>query len=285
MTGCSAVSPGCGNCWAQKLHEQRYHAIWINGKKPAQYEQPWNNVQCHPERLEEPLHWKTPQVVAVNLNGDLFHEDVPAGFIARVFDMFELCIAEQKHHRFLILTKRAQRMGEMLDRWGDRNLRLPNVTIGVSVEDQNRWDERIPHLAAVASYYRVFVSAEPLLGPIDTRTVEVRGCRPHSPFPDWMIVGGESGAKGKIRPMQLEHAQALRDACLAASPPFPFYFKQWGEYMPCRYSGFGRCRRCGTEHVQGEPRPMIWVGKRNAARKLDGREWNEHPLSFRRNSA
>jgi protein gp37 len=205
--------------------------------------------------LEHPLHWHKPRHVILQF--DLFHEDVPDGWIERVFAMMTLA----PQHTFQILTKRANRMRDFLTR---RDLRLPhqlcggdgcnycgdfdghvpwvgypmpNVWLGVSAEDQRRADERVPDLLATPAAVR-FVSAEPLLGAIDfspwlnhmVASADLGGypvwTRGLLPSLDQIITGGESGRNA--RPMHPDWARSIRDQCAAAH--VPFFFKQWGEF-------------------------------------------------------
>ncbi len=149
VTGCSKVSEGCRNCYAESIARR----FWGERK--------FTDVQCHERKLHDPLSWKKPRRVFVNSMSDLFHHDVPDGFIFGVF----MRMAKASQHTFIILTKRPQRMLEWL--WSHEGFHnLPNVWMGVSVEDQQTADERIPLLLAAPAAVR-FVSCEPLLGPVD----------------------------------------------------------------------------------------------------------------------
>jgi protein gp37 len=163
------------------------------------------HVTLHHDQVDLPLRWTKPQMIFVNSMSDLFHRDVPSGFIAQVFDV----MARASHHTFQILTKRAKRLTTLAN-----DLPWPqNVWIGVSVETAD-YVERIACLRDVPAAVR-FLSLEPLLGPIPALSLE--GI-------DWVIVGGESGPGA--RPMRVEWAQSVRDQCVAAG--VPFFFKQWG---------------------------------------------------------
>ncbi|MCB1476593.1 MAG: phage Gp37/Gp68 family protein [Rhodobiaceae bacterium] len=298
VTGCTVLSPGCTNCYAMKLagtrlqhHPSRAGLTTMTKAGPV-----WNGkVRFNEEWLTQPLRWKRPRMIFVCAHGDLFHEDVPDEWIDKVFAVMALC----PHHIFQVLTKRSARMraymssrrairriydtvcdmvldGDaagvliapgtnpdlapagkriFLDRWP-----LPNVWLGVSAEDQTRAFERVPHLLQTPATTR-FLSAEPLLGPLELYAVE----RPPSeidrrltgqelidfywcdaltgqrgamfkngsvreaagdfgPKLDWVIVGGESGPGA--RPMHPDWARSLRDQCADAG--VPFFFKQWG---------------------------------------------------------
>jgi protein gp37 len=183
FAGCSIVSPGCKNCYAMRdayrkgfnpltphyreiTRRVNGHAVW-SGK-----------LALAPERiLTKPLDWRRPRRVFVNSMSDLFHEDAPAAWIDRVFAI----MAASSQHVFQALTKRPERMRDYCRaRQGEP---LSNLWLGVSVERQQEADERIPDLLATPAAVR-FVSAEPLLGPIDLTEMARL---------DWIIVGGESG--------------------------------------------------------------------------------------------
>lgn len=197
-TGCARVSEGCRNCYAFQLHDQR-HAAHMAGKKlPAQYAKPFKELQLFEDRLNDPLSWKKPCRVFVNSMSDLFHKDIPDGFIDRVFAVMALA----GRHTFQVLTKRPERMAEYVARLGKgiapleaaarslgwtlqiehpdtgRKLGLvpwpiPNVWLGTSVENQAEADERIPHLLRTPAAVR-FLSCEPLLGPVDLSKIDLR---------------------------------------------------------------------------------------------------------------
>jgi protein gp37 len=262
LTGCTKVSPGCDHCYAKTMHER------FNGAGS------FDTVTLHPDRLAQPLRWRKPSMVFVNSMSDLFHQDVPDEYIARVF----AAMARGQHHTFQVLTKRHARMRSLLStemfwrRMYDELVRidyswicehrltrpLPNVWLGVSVENQQWADIRIPALLDTPAAVR-FLSCEPLLGPIDLRqATRTRGesQRLDNGQIGWVIVGGESGHGA--RPMQPAWAQSLRDQC--TNFDIPFLFKQWGEYAQIGYGG--RLKR---------------IGKKAAGRELDGRTWDEYP--------
>jgi protein gp37 len=259
VTGCSRVSEACRHCYAEEL-SLRYG--WTK--------QPWTagnaaeNVKCHEDRLGWPLKWREGKRIFVTSMGDLFHDEVPEAFILRVFGI----MAATPRHTYQVLTKRPQRMAELLSKWtalevsdaGRSTLAflkhreaeyeaarrcvwpLPNVWCGTTVEDQKNADERIPHLLRVPAAVR-FLSVEPMLGPVDlTRVVydgvcaidALRGLHgwpsPHTTCErvGWVIVGGESGRHA--RPMAMEWARELRDQCAAAG--VAFFFKQDSARLP-----------------------------------------------------
>ena len=197
VRGCSLVSAGCANCYAMKqAHRfsktgQPYAGLTEIGPHGPR----WNgNIMLVPEALEEPLRWKTPARVFVNSMSDLFHEDVPDSFIDQVMR----AMANTKRHTYQVLTKRPARMLAYLSGWWKRCYQdfetgeyipvnqCPHIWFGVSVENQETADERIPLLLQTPAAVR-FVSAEPLLGPVDLERYLVG-----SPALDWVIVGGES---------------------------------------------------------------------------------------------
>jgi len=198
VTGCSKISPGCKNCYAERI-SRRLKAMgqpnYRNGFR----------LTVHPHVLETPLRWRQPRTIFVNSMSDLFHKDVPADFIYQVFDV--MCRAS--HHRYQVLTKRSNRLLQLNDELAWRE----NIWMGVSVENTdytNRIDELRQTNAAVK-----FISFEPLLGPMDN--LNLAGI-------NWVIVGGESGPAA--RPMKPEWVIDIRDQCLADG--IPFFFKQWG---------------------------------------------------------
>lgn len=178
VTGCTKVSPGCANCYAERITER------FKGKGS------FERVVLASDHLEDPLHWRKPQRIFVNSMSDLFHEDIPVEFIDKVFAVMAMC----PQHTFQILTKRPERMREYLrqiqddekdmHRWegaateimgspllvqiSEMDWPLKNVWLGVSVENQHFADERIPILLGTPAAIR-FISAEPLLGPVDLR--------------------------------------------------------------------------------------------------------------------
>lgn len=202
VTGCDQVSPGCAHCYAKTFAER-----W-RGVPGHPYEQGFDLKQW-PERLEQPLKWRRPRVIFVNSMSDLFHESIPAEFIADVFDV----MVKADWHVFQVLTKRHERLVDLA-----RALPWPpNVWMGVSIENR-RFVHRADYLRQVPSTVR-FISAEPLLGPLENLDLSDI---------HWLIAGGESGHKH--RPMRPEWARALRDQCEATDTAF--FFKQWGGRTP-----------------------------------------------------
>jgi protein gp37 len=198
VTGCSKVSAGCLNCYAERMAkrlraagQQRYK----NGFK----------VALHRQVLDEPYFWKKPRIVFVNSMSDLFHEKVPFEFIQDVFRVMN----ENKRHVFQILTKRSGRLVELAPqlKWSE------NIWMGVTVENNN-YVFRADDLRKVNCAVK-FLSLEPLLGPLPDLDLKKI---------DWVIVGGESGPGA--RPMNEKWVLDIKRRCQKKS--IPFFFKQWG---------------------------------------------------------
>lgn len=198
VTGCTKVSQGCKFCYAERMAKR------LKAMGSQRYEHGFA-VTLHEDLIEEPLRWVKPRTIFVNSMSDLFHENVPLEFIARVFDTMRRC----PQHTFQILTKRSKRLREVAD-----HLPWPrNVWMGVSVENVDVVS-RVTDLQAVPAHIR-FLSCEPLIGPLD-----------HLPLAGihWVIVGGESGPGA--RPMRSEWVQSILQQCEEHN--VAFFFKQWG---------------------------------------------------------
>jgi len=209
VTGCTKISPGCKHCYALTFAER------FRGVPGHPFEQGFD-LRLWPDRLALPLAWRTPKRIFVNSMSDLFHERVPESFIDAVFrTMLAAC-----WHQFQVLTKRPERMVAYLRRraatLGSLATDHPHVWLGSSIETQ-RYIGRAEQVAALPSAVR-FLSCEPLLGPLDLRSLLGAGAV------NWVIVGGESGHHA--RPMDPAWAVDLRDQCAHAG--VPFFFKQWG---------------------------------------------------------
>jgi protein gp37 len=203
VRGCSKVSPGCKYCCAETLAE-RFRGVLGH---PFEY---GFDLRLVPERLSQPLHWRSPRKVFVNSMSDLFHEDIPTEYIAEVGRV----MAEANWHTYQVLTKRHERMRNLLRGELAWIGRLPHVWFGVSVENRRHGLPRVEALQATPVAVR-FLSIEPLLE--DLETFDLSGI-------DWVIVGGESGVNA--RPMHEAWVRNIRDQCAAAG--VPFFFKQWG---------------------------------------------------------
>ena len=198
VTGCTKISVGCKNCYAERI------ALRLQAMGQRNYAKGFS-LALHEHTLDLPLRWKSPQVVFVNSMSDLFHEDIPGEFIKRVFSIMN----RANWHRYQILTKRSERLLELDPHltWAD------HIWMGVTVETLNEV-YRIDLLRKTLARTK-FLSLEPLLGPL-----------PHLDLCDinWVIVGGESGPGA--RPMLREWVLNIRNQCRKAG--VPFFFKQWG---------------------------------------------------------
>ena len=221
ITGCTPISPGCKNCYASRMSKR------LAGR--AGYPEAPDNfkVTLHPDKLNEPLKWKKGRMVFVCSMGDLFHKDVPESMIIDVFRVARNC----EQHTFQILTKRPERMYRFLtEKCGKGQFSypfagLPNIWLGVTCEDQKRADERIPLLLKTPAAVR-FVSAEPLLEPIDFGIDIGEGVGKLAiDRLDWIIVGAETG-QGK-RYMNPEWAEDILNQC--DDVKVPFFFKKDSE--------------------------------------------------------
>ena len=230
VRGCVKVNPGCKHCYAEAFAER------FRGVPGHPFEQGFD-LRLVPEKLEEPLRWRRPRKIFVNSMSDLFQEGVPESFIAAVGRVME----RANWHIYQVLTKRPERMRKLLSGNLSWMARLPHVWFGVSVENRRHGVPRIDILRDTPAVVR-FLSIEPLiedLGHLDLSRI------------DWVIVGGESGAKA--RPMQAEWAEGIQRQC--ADQESSFFFKQWGSW------GSDGTRR----------------SKKANGRVLLGREWNEQP--------
>lgn len=321
ITGCSRVSEGCRNCYAERFAHrfsgkgQRYEGLThIANGHPA-----WTGkIDFNEKALLKPLSWKSPRRIFVNSMSDLFHEHLDVNIIDKVFAVMALT----PHHTYQVLTKRPERMlsyltdKNLMVRWGfyasailgksaeDREPKfpIPNVWLGTSVENQRTADERIPLLLQTPAAVR-FISAEPLLGPVSLSPVaddtyqrlsnwyapdgsfDPTGSQPtktrmggYVARLDWVICGGESGPGA--RPMNPEWARSLLDQCKSAG--IPFFFKQWGAWVPRSMA----CDIIGDDAVATAKKGTYAVldgeffhrvGARKAGCLLDGVEHHEFP--------
>jgi protein gp37 len=206
VTGCTKIGPGCDHCYAARFAER-----W-RGVEGHPYEQGFD-LRLWPNRVEQPLKWRTPRRIFVNSMSDLFHKQVPLEFIDAVFATME----RTEHHSYQVLTKRSSLMRRYVNRRYDKEPAPAHIWLGVSIENREHLS-RIHHLKQVNATVR-FISFEPLLGSIGA--VDLGGIA-------WAIVGGESGPSA--RPMNPDWARELRDQCLAQG--VAFFFKQWGGLHP-----------------------------------------------------
>jgi len=198
VTGCTKISQGCKNCYAERM-ARRLRAMGSDRYRNG------FTVTLHPDLVDTPKRWRSPRLMFVNSMSDLFHPDIPAEFITRVFRTMVDC----PQHTFQVLTKRSDRLAELAP-----SLPWPrNVWMGVSVEDA-RVKHRIADLITVPAAVR-FLSLEPLIGPLDD--LPLSGIH-------WVIVGGESGPHARL--IQHTWVASILRQCRTAG--VPFFFKQWG---------------------------------------------------------
>ena len=230
VRGCTKISPGCAHCYAETFAER------FRGVSGHPYEQGFD-LRLVPEKLAEPLRWSRSGMIFVNSMSDLFHDRVPDDYIAIVAEVMRMA----SWHTFQVLTKRSERMRDLLLGKLRFAAGLPNVWWGVSVENRKHGLPRIDHLRATPARTR-FLSVEPLLE--DLGEFDLTGIH-------WVIVGGESGRGA--RPMRPDWVRSVRTACQKAKKPF--FFKQWGAY--------------GADGVKRS--------KHDNGRELDGRTYDEMP--------
>ncbi|MFA5649332.1 MAG: phage Gp37/Gp68 family protein [Bacteroidales bacterium] len=200
-TGCTKISAGCKNCYAESM-SNRLKAIGTIG-----YENGFEFCTV-PSRLNEPLKKKKPTVFFVNSMSDIFHEEMPVDYLEKIFTVIE----STPHHTYQVLTKRADRMFEYFS----KNKVPKNVWLGVTVENKSQGLPRIDYLRKLKASV-LFLSVEPLLenlGDINLQNI------------DWVIVGGESG--NKARPMDAKWVINIKDQCEKSD--VAFFFKQWGTW-------------------------------------------------------
>jgi protein gp37 len=310
VTGCTKVSPGCDHCYAETFAER-----WRG--TPGHHFENGFDVTLRPERLDQPMRWKRPRRIFVNSMSDLFHDDIPDEYIAKVFAAMALA----PQHTFQLLTKRHGRMRSLLSKWtfsgrvafamedldpartsagweAEDWWPLRNVWLGVSVENQQWADIRIPALLGTPAAVR-WISAEPLLGPIvlNDDWIGADPYRRDEPSLSWAVVGGESGPGA--RPMHPQWARDLRDQCTAAG--VAYLYKQSGQYAPVAdkprpgdqwlaVDGATADWKPGDGHVRHGGGDFLWPGsqtalvrrarsKHDAGRTLDGQTWDEYPAS------
>jgi protein gp37 len=259
VTGCTPISEGCRNCYAERMSKR------LAGRCGYPSEDPFK-VTLHPDKLDQPLRWKKPRMIFVCSMGDLFHEDVPFDQISQVFDVmcscsFDAICSMEPGHTFMVLTKRPERIKKWLwwmgENWsGDSpaNVTLEvkghfgeNIWLGVTAENQQRANERIPILLQIPAAVR-FVSVEPMLGPVDLTRIggdwygngrinalkglqnddayvheyNLRWKAKHCGELNWVICGSESGPNH--RKTKIEWIRDLREQCISAN--VPFFLKQ-----------------------------------------------------------
>lgn len=333
-TGCDRVTPGCDHCYAMTLAKR------LKGMGSAKYQRdgdprtsgPGFGITEHASSLDAPLRWRKPRKVFVNSMSDLFHDGVSFEFLADVWAV----MARTPQHTYQVLTKRHARMRSVLTSYLFRMgvagrihgamgaaypeeclpWPLPNVWLGVSVEDQKRADLRIPALLDTPAAVR-WLSCEPLLGPVglgpwlrpvprcgyvhpadgtcghpDTFTPECHigvNCPLTEQWGgiDWLVAGGESGPGA--RPMHPDWARQLRDQCAAAG--VPLFFKQWGAHIPVDHTpgvhgGMrdvlpdGQWAPYRRDRTDGGVHMAPFRASYGHGRELDGRTWDLYPAAI-----
>jgi protein gp37 len=293
VVGCTKVSPGCKNCYAERMAgrlanmgQKKYQQvveyeedIWSGencvNKTEVSFYGEWNGHIYRDESvLDKPLHWKKPRMIFVCSMGDLFHESVPFEFIDKVLGVMH----KARQHTYQILTKRHEQMYQYFMYNNTQRhcyLRGGNIWLGVTVEHPD-YKFRADILRRIPAAVR-FLSIEPCLA--DMGELNLEGI-------DWVIVGGESGPRA--RPMHPDWARGVRDQCVAAG--VPFFFKQWGKYAPVN-DGVRAGDICMTPDGNYEIAPKNYIcfanesegvhmrplGKKRAGRLLDGIKWSEYP--------
>ena len=235
VRGCTKISPGCVHCYAETFAER------FRGVPGHPYEQGFD-LRLVPEKLGEPLRWSKPKMIFVNSMSDLFHQDVPDDYILSVVE----AMRQANWHTYQVLTKRAERLAQLLQTKLRDAAESPHIWWGVSVENRKHGLPRVEHLRAAPARVR-FLSIEPLLE--DLGTLNLDGIH-------WVIVGGESGPGARL--MEREWVIRIRDQCRKAE--VPFFFKQWGGVRKGKTE-----RHLDGQTCDGMPR-MVEVG--NAARSV-----------------
>jgi protein gp37 len=241
VRGCTKISPGCKHCYAETFAER------FRGVKGHPFEHGFD-LRLVPEKLGDPIRWSTPKKIFVNSMSDLFHPSVPDEFIENVCRV----MLAANWHTYQVLTKRADRMSELLRTKLKRAAVAPHIWWGVSVEDRTHGLPRIELLRAARPTI-AFLSVEPLLE--DLGGINLKGI-------DWVIVGGESGHGA--RPIEAAWIRSIRSQCKAQK--VPFFFKQWGGV---RKSTAGRMLDGKTYDAFPKTQPNPVPSSLNRARLLD----------------
>ncbi|HAQ19560.1 MAG TPA: phage Gp37/Gp68 family protein [Prolixibacteraceae bacterium] len=298
IVGCSKVSPGCDNCYAERMAVRLasmpnqsvsldYKCVLFPDQNNKQTS--WNgHTIFRQEQLLIPFKWKTPRMIFVCSMGDLFHESVSHEFKKLVFQV----IHDKPTHIFVVLTKRPESMAKFFSWLKNSNVaaNFPNLWLGVTAENQEEANKRIPILLQIPAAKR-FVSIEPMLGPVDLAWIADSSIHAIDSLDnnsithdnnviekglDWVICGGESGPKA--RPMHPDWVRTIRDQCQKAG--VPFFFKQWGEWVS---ANIGDVKKYPLSILKGiTDHRMVYakVGRKAAGDLLDGKEWHEWPKSL-----
>lgn len=259
IRGCVKVSPGCKHCYAESFAE-RFRGV------PGHPYRFGFDLRIVPEKLLEPFRWTKPRVVFVNSMSDLFQENVPEEFVQAVIAV----MLAANWHTYQVLTKRADKMRDLLSGSLCSAAGAEHIWWGVSVEDKRYGLPRIEQLKSTPASVR-FLSIEPLLE--DLGVLNLSGIH-------WVIVGGESGHGA--RPIDEQWIISIRDQCVKSK--VPFFFKQWGGVQKVR-----RGRELGGRTYdaiplrKSGPMPAATVRREMAAKfERSARAWQAHPLAYRR---
>lgn len=299
IAGCTKCSPGCDHCYAERMANRlKYMLNYPQYLGKTNDDGKWTGkVECCDWKLEEPLHWRKPRRIFVCSMSDLFHESVPFDFIMKVLGI----MMQTPRHRYQILTKRPERMKQWVEYLAQNYNNFfkcrgtfesigNTVHLGVSISNQAEADEKIPILLKIPAAIR-WLSIEPMLEDID-----LTGFKPwYGTFEEnkqdrglyWIVVGGESGPGP--RPMHPDWARGIRDQCVAAG--VPFFFKQWGNWIPGRRLGeiiWDSTHEASSKEFRDVNNHSVFQfsdgqymfrsrSKKTAGRLLDGREWNQYP--------
>jgi protein gp37 len=283
---CEKVSPACTNCYAATFN-RRYLPNGGTGLDYTRASREQVEIFLDLDTLRQPLDWKKPRRIFLCSMTDIFGEFVPDDMIAEVWRL----MSKTPRHTYQVLTKRAERLSQVMARLVSTFGLLPNVQLGVTVENQEWADKRIPLLVTTPAAVH-FVSYEPALAAVDfSRYLGLAVPAQFAPMGpaqlmfkpqlDWIIAGGESGSQA--RPSHPDWFRSARDQCQTAG--VPFFFKQWGSYVRWepRYSANpNRIRYVWPDPPKVERQPnggaaMVNVGRKAAGRLLDGKEWKEFP--------
>jgi protein gp37 len=288
---CEKISPACANCYACTFNRRNLP----NGGTGLDYVRASRDqvgIFLDLDVMRQPLHWKKPRRIFVCSMTDIFAEFVPDDMVAEIWRLMQ----KTPRHTYQVLTKRADRMGEILPRLVATFGVLENAQLGVTAENQEFANLRIPFLLRAKAAVR-FVSYEPALGGIDLCEIELPSELPIEKTPaiinvltehddehffsdhaklDWVIAGGESGSKA--RPSHPDWFRRVRNQCQTYG--IPFFFKQWGSHGYIDQMPDETVQQIDAVHnLAGHPdggKPWN-VGKKAAGRSLDGEEWSEFP--------
>ena len=247
ISGCTPISDGCKNCYAKRMAQR------LKGRYGYPEDDPFKPGIRHENQYKKLIIWKKPRRIFVCSMGDLFHKEVSTSLINTVMS-FAMAASQ---HTFIFLTKRPERMAELRPWWWQDEPPPKNIWLGVTCENQETADERIPVLLQIPASVR-WVSIEPMLGPVDLSRwlpdpPEEIPYRLDDDVLQWVACGGETSSGA--RPMQSDWARCIREQCISAS--VPFFFKKHGDWW------------CKQFNCNPKDRPN---------RELDGKIWNQYPI-------